>query len=202
MEPSDYDGVEISLLSPLEAVRQRPHMYVGSDPDRYPDIVLALVVMDHQRAAHAGQTAIKVTITGDWRFRCEDDGLGMPPWISGEVGGLQVDPVEEMPVGGPHQGQLLIARAFAHAMTVTSTHDGRRWQREYRYDSSSSPSQDLGPTTETGTVTDVLLAEHRLTSCLSPGLSPAAVEEILHGLGWWQYHGRDDAFDLTLVDQR
>ena len=197
----DYEGVRIEVLSTVEAIRKRPEMYIGRDSRVYADRILALVLMDHLRATAAERLVITITIGDDWRFRCEDNGAGIAPVIT--VHDRQMDPGDLM-AAGPGQGQLVIARVFATSMTVSSTHERRGWRREYT-DRPKPQVVDLGPTTETGTTTEVMLDRNRLPQGISPTISQSSIRDQLDELDWWATPGWRkvlDATDLTVVDRR
>lgn len=169
----------IQVLSILEAVRKRPHMYFGPDPMRHADAVLATVVLDHLQVARDQPISILVEVLDDWTFRTSDDGPGIPPLI--KSGSNESDPASDLVIGRPRQGQLAVCQAMAESMTVTSTHDGRKWQRTYGRDPTAWT--DLGPSIESGTSVQVHLDRALLANGLSHPVP--VVSDLVHTFGDW-----------------
>lgn len=158
-----YSARDIEVLPPLEAVRRRPSMYVGSTG---PQGIMQLFVevaqnaIDEVLAGHA--TQVDVVIDGS-RCTITDNGRGIPVDLHPQLG----RPALELVVTELHAGGKFLGRAYAapgglhgvglscvNALSETLFVEVLRDGHRYRLDCARGkhqPIHDLGPATGTGT---------------------------------------------------
>src|SRR6476469_1256477 len=161
-----YDAQDITVLEGLEAVRQRPGMYIGSTGVRGLHHLVYEIVdnsVDEALAGHCSQ--VDVTIHPDNSITVRDDGRGIPvsmhekerrPAVEvvlhvlhaggkfGDGGGYKVS-------GGLHGVGVSVVNALSESIKVEIHREGFSWRQEYHR---GTPVTDLvkgEPTKETGT---------------------------------------------------
>ena len=142
----DYTGADIEILQGLEAVRQRPGMYIGTTSSRGLHHLVREAVDNGIDEALAGFCKhIKVTILPGTdknpinRIRVEDDGRGIPCDINAQTGLSTVETVYTILhaggkfndktgykiSGGLHGIGVKAVNALSTAVTVTVYRDGK-----------------------------------------------------------------------------
>ncbi len=168
---ASYNAADITVLTGLEAVRQRPAMYVGSTgPAGALHLVYELVQnsVDEAMAGHC--TALDVTLHGDGSITVSDDGRGIP------VGAHPVDgrPAIEVVLttlhaggkfgpqgtegataygiaGGLHGVGVSCVNALSDIFEVQVQREGGAFQLAYSRGEETVPLHRTGDSSDTGT---------------------------------------------------
>lgn len=160
-----YDANAITVLDGLDAVRQRPGMYIGSTGERgLHHLVQELVDNSVDEALAGVADRIDVTILADGGVRVVDNGRGIP---------VGMHPVEKRPAvevvltvlhaggkfggggyavsGGLHGVGLSVVNALSTRLSVEIWTDGYRWTQDYRDGAPTAPPTRHEATSRTGT---------------------------------------------------
>ena len=162
-----YTAESIQVLKGLEAVRVRPGMYIGNTDIRGLHHLVDEVVVNSVDEARAGRgDRIEVTILKDGKVHVRDYGSGIP-WArhpqekrstlevvmtqlhaGGKFGG---DSYKFS--GGLHGVGVSVVNALSTWMRVETRRDGLAYVQEYKQGKPMYTARELGPTTDTGTLT-------------------------------------------------
>lgn len=162
-----YTAESIQVLKGLEAVRVRPGMYIGNTDIRGLHHLVDEVVVNSVDEARAGRgDRIEVTIQRDGKVHVRDFGSGIP-WAKhpqekrstlevvmtqlhagGKFGG---DSYKFS--GGLHGVGVSVVNALSTWMRVETRRDGFAYVQEYKQGKPAYTARELGPATDTGTLT-------------------------------------------------
>ncbi len=165
MTESSYTAADIRVLTGLEAVRQRPAMYVGSTGPSGALHLIYEVVQNSVDEAMAGHCRlIAVTLLPDGRIRVEDDGRGIP---------VDPHPLDGRPAievvlttlhaggkfgntaygiaGGLHGVGVSCVNALSETFVVQTCRDGAGYKISYSRGVEASHLTPTGPMASTGT---------------------------------------------------
>jgi DNA gyrase subunit B len=162
-----YTAESIQVLKGLEAVRVRPGMYIGNTDIRGLHHLVDEVVVNSVDEARAGRgDRIEVTILKDGKVHVRDYGSGIP-WAKhpqekrstlevvmtqlhagGKFGG---DSYKFS--GGLHGVGVSVVNALSTWMRVETRRDGLAYVQEYKQGKPMYTAREIGPTTDTGTLT-------------------------------------------------
>ncbi|MEN3015121.1 MAG: DNA gyrase subunit B [bacterium] len=163
---SSYSGKDIKVLKGLEAVRQRPAMYIGSTDKKGLHHLINEVVDNSIDEAVAGYCDyIKVILTKDNECIVEDNGRGIPVDIVPSEGksALEVvltvlhsgakfsDKVYKIS-GGLHGVGISVVNALSEYLIAEIHRDGYIWTQSYQRGIPTTPLQKKGKTGKTGTI--------------------------------------------------
>ncbi|MFD8597263.1 DNA gyrase subunit B [Kitasatospora sp. NPDC059646] len=130
---SEYDGISITVLTGLEAVRKRPGMYIGSTGERGLHHLLSETV---EKAAtevlHGRARTVDVTLLADGSARVTHDGL----YRHSPAEELMVMPTSWRPTGGRHsigvlRVGLFVVNALSDRLVAEERRDGVTVRQEY-----------------------------------------------------------------------
>ncbi|MDD7385160.1 MAG: DNA topoisomerase (ATP-hydrolyzing) subunit B [Actinomycetaceae bacterium] len=161
-----YDASDITVLEGLEAVRQRPGMYIGSTGERGLHHLVYEVVDNSVDEALAGfNDLIVVTLLPDGGVRVEDHGRGIP---------VDEHPTEHKPAvevvmtilhaggkfgqggyavsGGLHGVGVSVVNALSTRMETEIHRDGYVWRISYERGKTVKPLERGEATDQTGTI--------------------------------------------------
>jgi len=162
----NYTGKDIKVLKGLEAVRQRPAMYIGSTDKKGLHHLINEVVDNSIDEAVAGYcNYIKVTITKNNECIVEDNGRGIPVDVVPSEGksALEVvltvlhsgakfsDKIYKIS-GGLHGVGLSVVNALSEYLIAIVHRDGYIWEQRYKYGIPQTSIQKKGKTDKTGTI--------------------------------------------------
>ena len=204
---SAYDATSIAVLEGLQAVRQRPGMYVGSTDQRGLHHLVWEVVdnaVDEHLAGHA--SAVTVTVRSDGGVEVTDDGRGIPverhakerkPAVEVVLtklhAGGKFDQQAYAVSGGLHGVGISVVNALSAKTEVEVVRDGARHAITFARGKRVEALHKVGRAKRTGTVVrfwpdpdvfddvtfdgDLVFARLRETALLNPGLRIDVTDE-------------------------
>ena len=167
----DYDVDKIKVLADMEAVRQRPGMYIGSTgPDGLLQMIYEVVDNAVDEALAGYCTEIDVIIHEDKRVTVRDNGRGIPVGIHPEAG---INTVELVLTtlhaggkfgeggykvsGGLHGVGVSAVNALSeHLVVEVRWRDGKIYRQEFSRGKKLTELTVVGETKETGTTVTFL----------------------------------------------
>lgn len=157
-EAGQYDASHIQVLEGLEAIRNRPGMYVGSTGVRGLHQVVFEVAGRAVNEVLAGRAgAVDIALTSDGGVRVADDGPGIPVEADADDGSAGLEALLTRPfawtdLGGRHNAAMsafgmgpCVTNALSSRLTVEVRRAGVRWVQEYTRGVSPTPPTDTGP---------------------------------------------------------
>jgi len=162
---ADPDAVEV--VASLEAVRQRPHMYVGSARADVTDLVFEVMCLAIAEAACGSCRTINVR-TDDLVISVVDDGLGLSMEVDQSGLPFAQRAMTMLGVCRDHKEHerlkheicgvgLAVVNAFSRSASVTTFHDGQRVQQTYTDGIAEGPFVATGASGPTGTTLEFVL---------------------------------------------
>ncbi len=171
LQTHDYDVDKIKVLADMDAVRQRPGMYIGSTgPDGLLQMIFEVVDNAVDEALAGFCTEIDVIIHEDKRVTVRDNGRGIPVGIHPETG---INTVELVLTtlhagakfgeggykisGGLHGVGVSAVNALAeHLVVDVRWKDGKIYRQEFSRGKKLTELTVVGTTKETGTTVSFL----------------------------------------------
>lgn len=171
MPESDYNASSITVLEGLQAVRERPGMYIGDTSTSGLHQLVYEVVDNCIDEAMAGYcTSIAITLRADGCVAVEDNGRGIPTERHARESQKQGREVSALEVvmtmlhaggkfdkntykisGGLHGVGVSCVNALSERMVVSVNKNQRAWQMEFSRGRVAKPLRELGPTKKRGT---------------------------------------------------
>ena len=161
----EYDATNITVLEGLEAVRQRPGMYIGSTSSLGLHHLVYEVVDNSVDEALAGYcTHIEITLLKDGGVKVVDNGRGIPVDIHPTEGKPAVEVVLTIlhaggkfggggyaVSGGLHGVGVSVVNALSKKLEVEVCRDGYKWNMDFINGNPTGPLRKGEQTTKTGT---------------------------------------------------
>ena len=205
---NEYGASQIQVLEGLEAVRQRPGMYIGSTGTKGLHHLVYEIVDNSVDEALAGYCKnIKITIQKDNSIKVEDDGRGMPVDNHPKMGIPAVEVIHTVlhaggkfggggykVSGGLHGVGASVVNALSTRMEVEIKRNGKIYMLAFEKGKTVEKLHEIGESKKTGSTTVFLLY-------------PDIFDETEFDYSTLQHRFREMAFlnkgvNITLNDER
>lgn len=205
---NEYGASQIQVLEGLEAVRQRPGMYIGSTGSKGLHHLVYEIVDNSVDEALAGYCKnIKITIQKDNSIKVEDDGRGMPVDKHPKMGIPAVEVIHTVlhaggkfggggykVSGGLHGVGASVVNALSTRMEVEIKRNGKIYMMAFERGKTVEKIHEIGESRKTGSIT-VFWPD------------PTIFDEIEFDYSILQHRFREMAFlnkgiNITLIDER
>lgn len=164
---NEYGASQIQVLEGLEAVRQRPGMYIGSTGTKGLHHLVYEIVDNSVDEALAGYCKnIKITIQKDNSIRVEDDGRGMPVDKHPKMGIPAVEVIHTVlhaggkfggggykVSGGLHGVGASVVNALSTRMEVEIKRNGKVYMLAFERGKTVEKLHEIGESKKTGSTT-------------------------------------------------
>ncbi len=173
MEENNYTAEDIEVLGGLEAVRRRPGMYIGSTgPKGLHHLVYEIVYNSIDEAMAGYCDRVTVTIFDDGRVEVADNGRGIPIGIHPVTSTSALEAVMTTlhagakfggrgykVSGGLHGVGASVVNALSSWLKVDVRRDDKVYSQEYCRGIAQNGVEQVGETSDTGTITTFLADE-------------------------------------------
>lgn len=163
----EYGADSIQVLEGLDAVRERPAMYIGSTSEKGLHHLVYEVVDNSIDEAMGGYcNDIDITLHSDGSVSVQDNGRGIPVDSNGDGksplekvmtvlhAGGKFDSDAYKVSGGLHGVGVSVVNALSEWLSVTVWRDGYKWEQEYENSVPTAPVEQIEeiPEDKTGTL--------------------------------------------------